>query len=434
MTQPDIYIGFTPSLNAGHGNHQQAGRYIWEGVKAAADPNMFPEQLTGPNALSTWQVKKVFSGGSHRRHRRHDDRRRLHHRLHPRRDQHGHGRGRLDRLRLAVPVAGRQRPGPARGHAEDLGAGRLRGRARLPDAEPRDVQGAASAGLLALRHDGLLRAVPAQRERRTARPTPPPARTTRSSTARPSPTRAGCRSGTLEYLTFSRFFNTPGTPFEATLQPEAPAAGTLAAGNVGADAARRAGPSTRRRSRSARSPTARRTRCTFTVTPPADAAVDAMYKIAARYTAGAATGYTDDTVRLVSPAEGRFQRWGKWAEYDNWLEQHGARGAPRSAARPRSARSSMGETIDFPVNVHNWSDDAAERHGQPDAAGELHAPTRPRSRTGRSRRARDDDGHVLRSRTHRRDAADDDPGRRQIGERHRRRRRTRRRGAGHRGR
>ena len=64
MTQPDVYIGFTPSLNAGHGNHQQAGRYIWEGVKAAADPNMFPEQLTGPNALSTWQVKKVFSGGS----------------------------------------------------------------------------------------------------------------------------------------------------------------------------------------------------------------------------------------------------------------------------------------------------------------------------------------------------------------------------------
>src|SRR4051795_5033532 len=64
MTQPDVYIGFTPSLGAGHGNHQMAGRYIWEGVKAAADPTMFPEQLTGPNALSTWQVKKVFSGGS----------------------------------------------------------------------------------------------------------------------------------------------------------------------------------------------------------------------------------------------------------------------------------------------------------------------------------------------------------------------------------
>src|SRR4051794_29177728 len=63
-TQPDIYIGFTPTLAAGHGNHQQSGRFIWEGMKAAADPGMFPDQLTGPHALSTWQVKKVFSGGA----------------------------------------------------------------------------------------------------------------------------------------------------------------------------------------------------------------------------------------------------------------------------------------------------------------------------------------------------------------------------------
>src|SRR5436190_8005122 len=63
-TQPDVYIGFSPTLAVGHGNHQQAGRLIWEGMLAAADPNMFPDQLTGPNALSTWQVKKVFSGGS----------------------------------------------------------------------------------------------------------------------------------------------------------------------------------------------------------------------------------------------------------------------------------------------------------------------------------------------------------------------------------
>ena len=64
MTQPDVYIGFTPTLGAGHGNHQQAGRFIWEGMLAAANPAMFPDQLTGPHALSTWQVKKIFSGGS----------------------------------------------------------------------------------------------------------------------------------------------------------------------------------------------------------------------------------------------------------------------------------------------------------------------------------------------------------------------------------
>ena len=53
MTQPEIYIGFTPSLNAGHGNHQQAGRYIWEGVKAAADPTHVPRAAArAGNALA----------------------------------------------------------------------------------------------------------------------------------------------------------------------------------------------------------------------------------------------------------------------------------------------------------------------------------------------------------------------------------------------
>ena len=192
MTQPDIYIGFTPTLAAGHGNHQQAGRYIWEGIKAAADPTMFPEQLTGPDALSTWQVKKAFSGGVVNTGTGGTTtaadcttgftppgaRQRL---------------GRVDGLRLAVPVAARQRPGPPGGHAEDLGAGRLRGRLRLPDAEPRDADGHDRARLLALRHDQQLRAVPAQRQpgrlgqrqRRQGRRDP-----LRRDQA---PTRAGCR-------------------------------------------------------------------------------------------------------------------------------------------------------------------------------------------------------------------------------------------------
>ena len=93
----------------------------------------------------------------------------------------------------------------------------------------------------------------------------------------------------------------------------------------------------------------------FTITPPADAAVDTMYKIAARYTTGTATGYTDDTVRLVAPVEGRYQRFGKWLEYDNWLNNT----APAALRIGRSAALGtilMGETVDFPVNVHNWSD------------------------------------------------------------------------------
>ena len=166
MTQPEIYIGFTPSLAAGHGHHQQAGRYIWEGVKAAADPRMFPEQLRGRDALSTWQVKKVFSGGS----------------------TAGTGgtttaphctTGFAPAATNTSTVAGvwtgydspydwprGQRPGAAGGNAEELGADPPGGDRGVSHAEPPDVQGHRGAQLPALRHDGLVRPVPAERSRR----------------------------------------------------------------------------------------------------------------------------------------------------------------------------------------------------------------------------------------------------------------------------
>ena len=83
MTQPDIYIGFTPTLGAGHGNHQQAGRYIWEGIKAAADPDDVPGAADGPERARHLAGQEGLLRRQHGRHRRHDDRRRLHHRLHP---------------------------------------------------------------------------------------------------------------------------------------------------------------------------------------------------------------------------------------------------------------------------------------------------------------------------------------------------------------
>ena len=54
--------------------------------------------------------------------------------------------------------------GQAGRHAEDLGAGRRRGQRGIPDAEPRDEQGHVEPGLLALRPDRGLRAVPAEHE------------------------------------------------------------------------------------------------------------------------------------------------------------------------------------------------------------------------------------------------------------------------------
>ena len=166
------------------------------------------------------------------------------------------------------------------------------------------------------------------------------------------PDPGGLPLGTQQYLSFSRFFNTPGTPFTVTVNLKA-GGGALAAGNVAltlpadwtADApSKPVGAITDGTSNTVQ----------FTVTPQGTAAVDTMYKIAARYTVGAATGYTDDTVRLVSPVEGRLQRFGKWLEYDNWINNT----APAALRVGRSAALAtipMGETVDLPINVHNWS-------------------------------------------------------------------------------
>ncbi|MGO1401160.1 MAG: sugar-binding protein [Flaviflexus sp.] len=58
-TQPEILVSWTGSVTAGHGNHQYAGRLTYDAAAAASDPTMFPEQLSGPDAVDTWQVKKV---------------------------------------------------------------------------------------------------------------------------------------------------------------------------------------------------------------------------------------------------------------------------------------------------------------------------------------------------------------------------------------
>ena len=93
-------------------------------------------------------------------------------------------------------------------------------------------------------------------------------------------------------------------------------------------------------------------------------------------------------MRLVSPVEGRLQRFGKWLEYDNWINNT-APAALRVGRSAALATIAMGETIDFPVNVHNWSDVAAERHGQPGAAGELHGGRDLEAVRAARRRARD---------------------------------------------
>jgi len=55
---------FDLRMGDGEAYHQWAGRMIWEGMNAAANASFFPDQLTGEHPLNTWQVKKIFSGGS----------------------------------------------------------------------------------------------------------------------------------------------------------------------------------------------------------------------------------------------------------------------------------------------------------------------------------------------------------------------------------
>jgi LmbE family N-acetylglucosaminyl deacetylase len=352
MTQPEIYIGFTPTLGAGHGNHQQAGRFIWEGVLAAADPNMFPEQLHGRNALRTWQVKKVFSGGS----------------------TQGTGGStttphcttgftpaatNLDTvagvwLGYDSPYdwpAGNVQGRPA-GTAKSWAQVHSEGRAAYPTQSRVMFKGVADPSCSRF---GMTQSFVPFQPNVDPDGTPNPAAGRDDAILYGATKRdpGGLPKGTLEHLTFSRFYNTPGAPFRATVHLKA-GRRMLPAGRVVLDVP--AGWTTE-----PAKPVGRVTRrgraVTFDVTPGAGAAVNSDFRIAAEYTVGRRTGYTDNVVRVVSPVEGRFQRWGKWEEYDSWLRDI----APQANRLGRSAAQQsigVGETIALPVVVHNWSDRA----------------------------------------------------------------------------
>ena len=352
MTQPDVYIGFTPTLGAGHGNHQQAGRYIWEGMKAAADPTMFPEQLTGPGALSTWQVKKVFSGGS----------------------TSGSGGNALakDCTTGFVPSSSNLDTvaGVWLGYDSPYtwAEGNVQGK---PAGTPKSWAQVASEGRLAYPTQSRTM------QHRTADPScsrfgqteafvPFQPNTRPDGSANPLAGRddailygatvqdpGGLPLGTTERLTFSRFYNTPGEPFEATLHLRSGGA-QIPAGRVAltvpdgwtVDQAGKTLPATG---------SAAETTVTFEVTPSADAPVDRNAKISALVTSGSATGYTDGVVRVVSPVEGRLERWGVWEEYDNWLTDT-APDAQRLGRSPALQSIGVGETKTVDVVVRNWSD------------------------------------------------------------------------------
>jgi LmbE family N-acetylglucosaminyl deacetylase len=347
-TRPDVYIGFTPTLGAGHGNHQQAGRFIWEGMLAAANPAVFPDQLTGEHALATWQVKKIFSGGS----------------------TAGTGGTTTtpDCTTGFIPTPGVNLDtvaGAWTGYDSPYAwpAGNVQGKTGFKSWEQVHVEGA-SAYPTQSRVMNMSAATPScRRFGQTWAAVPFQPNTNPDGTANPLAGKdnailfgatvqdpGGLPLGTLEYITFDRFFNVAGQSFQATLHlkagggaiPAGTAALTVPAGWT-VDAAKPIGPVA-----SGAEATA-----TFTVSPSASAAAQ-NFKISALVTSGAATGYTDNVVRIVPAVEGRFQRWGNWAEYDNWVQT----AAPQALRLGRSAAiqtTGVGETFTLPVVVHNWS-------------------------------------------------------------------------------
>jgi LmbE family N-acetylglucosaminyl deacetylase len=348
MTQPDIYIGFSPTLAVGHGNHQQAGRFIWEGMLAAANPSMFPDQLKGKHGLDTWQVKKVFSGGS--------------------------TAGTGGTTTAADCTTGFL---PAATNVDTV-AGVWTGYDSPYDWPAGNVQGKTGKKIWAQVASEGSSAYPTQsrvmnmgtsnpgcsRFGQTWATVPFQPNANADGSANPLAGKddailygaavqdpGGLPLGTLEWVTFSRFLNVAGVPFQATLHlkagataiPAGSAALTVPSGWT-VDAAQPLGPVAKGAEATA----------TFTITPSASAAVNTNFRISALFTSGAVSGYTDNAVRIVPAVEGRFQRWGNWAEFDNWVTTV----APQALRLGRSAAvqtTGVGETFTLPVVVHNWS-------------------------------------------------------------------------------
>jgi len=60
MVRPQVILStFVGGVSDGHGHHQVSGEIAQEAFKAAADPNVFPEQLK--NGLEPWQPQAVYS-------------------------------------------------------------------------------------------------------------------------------------------------------------------------------------------------------------------------------------------------------------------------------------------------------------------------------------------------------------------------------------
>ncbi|KAM9864165.1 hypothetical protein ACIFOC_03071 [Leucobacter aridicollis] len=340
-TQPEILLGATPSMVVGHGNHQYAqGRMVWEAALAAADPARFPEQLRGFGSVEPWQVSRVLSGGWGL-------------------DLGGSGASAGPDCNVSfspketVPFtvvgtwtgydspytwpagnvqgaeagtaktwaqAGREgyaaHPTQARSMVKNLVDPTCQQYGVTYSRTPMQPNGSAANGDEALLYGSVI--------------------------ADPG----GMPLGSEFYLETNAYYNGDSEPFDVTVSARS-GGDTVAAGSLElqlpdgwtATPAQQFGPITSDATATA----------TFTVTP-AGSTPGAVSKIGATFTAGDVSAYNDTRVALTAGVEGRFQRWGNFAEYEQWTEANNAYVGGRSDA---VASIGTGESITLPVEVTN---------------------------------------------------------------------------------
>lgn len=337
-TQPEILVGSSPSLAVGHGNHQYAqGRMVWEAAAAAADPARFPEQLTGVGAVQPWQVKKILAGG------------------------------------MTTGTGGTAGPNCNTGFAPA---------ANNPFTVAGTWTGYDSPYVWA---EGNTAGKPADsaktwaqvgREGAVAHPTQ--ARVMQKTAVDPTCQRYGVSQsivpmqpnsaaasanddavlygaviadpggmplGSVFSPTADGYYQAAAEPFEVAVRARS-GKGALAGGSVslGVPAGWQVSDPVALTGIGADSDAT----ASFTVTPAADAA-PGVYRVSASFDGGV-TAYNDTRVALVAPVEGRFQRWGNMAEYEQWSAANDAYVGGRSNA---VAKIGAGESVTVPVDVTN---------------------------------------------------------------------------------